>query len=69
PANLGTFASPSIEGCAIYKKVATNYKRSFQKLRERYWGQQLWAREYFVATPEQISATEVQKYIKEQYIL
>ena len=50
----------------IKGKSSGKLQCEFQELNKRYWGQHLWAREYFVATSGQISIKEVQKYIEEQ---
>ncbi|MBQ7524126.1 MAG: transposase [Alphaproteobacteria bacterium] len=63
--------SLSIEGRIIYKgKSSRRLRREFQcqELSKRYWGQHLWARGYFVAPSEQVSAKEVQKCIDGQNV-
>ena len=48
-----------------YLKVHTSVKllKEFRSLSKRYWGQDLWARGYFVSTTGTVSDEVIQKYI------
>jgi len=38
----------------------------YKSLRQRYWGQHLWSRGYYVVTVGEINSEEVQRYIENQ---
>ena len=42
------------------------WQREFPHLRKRYWGQHLWAREYFCATVGAVDEKTVMQYIESQ---
>jgi putative transposase len=42
-------------------------REEFKELRERYWGQHLWARGYFCATVGSVTKETVQNYINTQF--
>ena len=40
--------------------------QEFEHLRKKYWGQNLWARGYFVVTVGNVNTEDVQRYIEQQ---
>ena len=63
-------ASPSISISRLVQnlKGATSHKlfSEFSHLKQKYWGQHLWARGYFVATTGTVTDAVIMEYIESQ---
>ena len=58
--------SPSRLMQAIKGKTSNQLLRDFRVLRKEFWGRQLWARGYFVATSGNVTDEVISKYIESQ---
>jgi len=50
----------------IKGKTSRKHLMEFTHLKKRYWGQHLWASEYFVVIVGNVTQEDVQKYIENQ---
>lgn len=64
--------SPTLSVSKLVQKLkgATSYKlfQEFALLKQKYWGQHLWARGYFVATTGTVTDEVIMEYIEKQDI-
>jgi putative transposase len=65
---IGAPAYMSVSKIAQVIKGKSSYvlQREFKELRNRYWGQHLWARGYFCATVGAVTEEAIKAYIEEQ---
>ncbi len=65
---IGIPPNLSISKAVQYLKGKSSHKLlpEYSKLRKRYWGQHLWARDYWVATSGNVTDNMWKEYIKSQ---
>ena len=63
-------ASPSLSISRLFQKLkgSSSHKlfQEYAHLRKQYWGQHLWSRGYFVATPGTVPDEVIKEYIANQ---